>query len=421
MQQASIWQQIFTRRMMICVFTGFASGLPLYLLLQLVPAWLKDGGVSLAEIGLFALVGLPYTWKFMWAPFLDRYFMASIGRRRTWLIPAQLGLLFSIGMLGFLHPESQLQMVVALCFVIALLSATQDIALDAYRRELLSDNELGLGNSIHVNAYRISGLIPGSLSLILAGKGFSWEFVFIITGLFMLLGLGLTLTIKDVAVEMPKRLDLVAAIIQPFQEFLERNGLSMALKIFAFMFLYKLGDNMATALSTPFYMDIGFSMIEIGLIAKHAALWPMIIGGMLGGILMLKIGINRALWLFGAVQMITILGFAVLAEVGHSLPVLAIVISLEYLGVGLGTAAFVAFIAKTTNPMFAATQFALLTAFAALPRTIASAFSGILVEMMGWTEFFLLCTLVAVPGMLMLIWVAPFNQNLPGQQNPGEK
>jgi PAT family beta-lactamase induction signal transducer AmpG len=181
-------------------------------------------------------------------------------------------------------------------------------------------------------------------------------------------------------------------------------------KILLFMLLYKLGDNMATALSTPFYMDIGFSKSEIGLIAKHAALWPMIIGGMLGGILMLKIGINRALWLFGIVQMVTILGFAVLAEIGHNIPALATVIALEYLGVGLGTAAFVAFIAKTTSPVYAATQFALLTAFAALPRTIASAFSGILVEMMGWTEFFLLCTALAVPGMLMLLWVAPFNQ-----------
>jgi MFS transporter, PAT family, beta-lactamase induction signal transducer AmpG len=410
--QPSIWQQIFTPRMLICIFTGFASGLPLYLLLQLVPAWLKDGGVSLAEIGLFALVGLPYTWKFLWSPFLDRYFMASVGRRRTWLIPTQAGLLLSICLLGVLQPESQLQAVVVLCFVIAILSATQDIALDAYRRELLADNELGLGNSIHVNAYRLSGLVPGSLSLILSDH-LPWDMVFFITGLFMLLGLGMTLLIKDVEVEIPPRLDIMGAIIQPFREFLDRNGLTMTLQILAFMLLYKLGDNMATALSTPFYMDIGFSKSDIGLVAKHAALWPMIIGGMLGGILMLKIGINRALWLFGIVQMITILGFAVLAEVGHNIPLLALVISMEYLGVGLGTAAFVAFIAKTTNPMFAATQFALLTAFAALPRTIVSAFSGILVEAMGWTHFFLLCTLLAVPGMLMLIWVAPFNQNLP--------
>ncbi len=407
MSERTLWQMMLSRRMLICVFTGFASGLPLYLLLQLVPAWLKDSGVSLADIGLFALVGLPYSWKFIWAPLLDRYFIAGFGRRRSWLLPAQIGLLLAIAGLGFLQPQSQWSVVVFLCFLIAVLSATQDIALDAYRRELLDDNELGLGSSIHINAYRIAGLVPGSLSLILADH-LSWEMVFIITSAFMLIGIGLTLSVKDISVEIPERLDFVAAIFQPFREFLDRNGAGMTLKILAFMILYKLGDNMATALSTPFYMDLGFTKSEIGLIAKNAALWPMIVGGMLGGVLMLKIGINRALWLFGGVQLVTILGFAVLAEVGNSIPVLAVVIAMEYLGVGLGTAAFGAFIAKTPNPVFAATQFALLTAFAALPRTIVSAFSGILVEIMGWTEFFLLCTLLALPGMLLLFSIAPW-------------
>jgi len=412
-QSSPLWQQIFTKRMLICIFTGFASGLPLYLLIQLVPAWLKEGGVSLTDIGLLSLATLPYTWKFIWSPFLDRYFFASIGRRRSWLLPTQLGLLICISVLGFLNPVEQYDYVVVLCFLVALLSSTQDIALDAYRRELLSENELGLGNSIHVNAYRISGLVPGALSLILADH-MAWEWVFIITGMFMLLGLGLTLSIRDVDVPIPKRLNLTAAIIQPFQEFLDRNGVRLTLQILVFMLLYKLGDNMATALSTPFYLDLGFTKTEIAVVAKNAALWPSIIGGMLGGILMLKIGINRALWLFGLVQLITIVGFAVLAELGNNIVMLAVVISLEYLGVGLGTAAFVAFIARTTNPMFAATQMALLTAFAALPRSIASAFSGMLVEWMGWTEFYLLCTLLAVPGMLMLIWVAPFSADKTG-------
>lgn len=405
----SLWQQVFTRSMLVCIFTGFASGMPLYLLLQLVPAWLKDGGVSLTDIGLFALVGLPYSWKFVWAPLLDRYFIAGFGRRRTWLLPTQLGLLFAIAALGFLHPQEQLQAVIVLSFIIAALSATQDVALDAYRRELLADNELGLGNSIHVNAYRLSGLVPGSLSLILSDL-LPWETVFIVTALFMLAGIGLTLAIREPAPPAPKNLDFISTIIDPFREFIERNGLGMTVKILLFMLLYKLGDNMATALSTPFYMDIGFSKTEIGMIAKHAALWPMIVGGMLGGILMLKIGINRALWLFGVVQLLTILGFAVLAEVGHNLVVLAVVIAMEYLGVGLGGAAFIAFIAKSTSPLYAGTQMALLTAFAALPRTIASAFTGYLVEWMGWTEFFLFCTLLAVPGMLMLFWVAPYNR-----------
>jgi PAT family beta-lactamase induction signal transducer AmpG len=183
----------------------------------------------------------------------------------------------------------------------------------------------------------------------------------------------------------------------------------MTVGILLFMFLYKLGDSMATALSTKFYLDLGFSSTEIGLVAKNAALWPAIVGGLLGGILMLKIGINRALWLFGIVQLITILGFVMLAEVGNNLLIFSLVIALEYLGVGLGTAAFTAFIARATNPQFAATQFALLTAFAVLPRTVAASLTGLIVEQVGWTSFFLICTLLAIPGMLMLYWVAPWN------------
>ena len=408
-QKSSIWSQIFNQHMLICIFTGFSSGLPLYLLYQLVPAWLHSENIGLTEIGLFALVGLPYSWKFFWAPLLDRYFCTALGRRRSWLLPTQLGLLISIGALGFMDPQQHLQWIMVLSFVVALLSATQDVALDAYRRELLSDEELGLGSSIHVQAYRISGLIPGALSLILADH-LPWSWVFMITASFMILGIGLTLSIRDIEMELPRSVNLWATAIDPFKEFLNRNGITMTLQILSFMLLYKLGDSMATALSTPFYLDLGFTKTEIGIVAKNAALWPAIIGGLLGGLLMLKIGINRALWLFGLVQLVTIAGFAVLAEVGNSLWVLAFVIALEYLGVGLGTAAFTAFIARATSPKFAATQFALLTAFAVLPRTLASSLTGVLVEWVGWTEFYILCMLLALPGMLMLFWVAPWNQ-----------
>jgi PAT family beta-lactamase induction signal transducer AmpG len=393
--------------MLICVFTGFASGLPLYLLIQLIPAWFRKEGVSLADIGLFTLVTMPYVWKFAWAPLLDQFFFSSIGRRRSWLFPMQLLLLLGIASLGFFNPHTELESIVVLAGAIAIFSATQDIALDAYRREILSDHELGLGNSVHVQAYRISGLIPGSLSLILADF-LAWQWVFMITALFMLLGLALTLSVRETKQVDRIEYSFEAVLVAPFREFIERNGVAAALKILLFMLLYKLGDSMATALSTPFYIDLGFSLSEIGIVAKNAALWPSIVGGLIGGVLMLKIGINRALWLFGVVQLVTIIGFAILAEVGNSLVVLAVVISLEYLGVGLGTAAFTAFIARTTSLRFAATQFALLTALAALPRTVASSVSGFIVEYIGWTEFFILCTVLAIPGMLMLFWVAPF-------------
>jgi PAT family beta-lactamase induction signal transducer AmpG len=412
MPTLSIREALFNRRMLICIFTGFASGMPLYLLVSLVPAWLRSEGVGLKEIGFFALVGLPYTWKFLWAPLLDRYqlslFSLRLGLRRSWMLGTQVALLLAIAALGFFDPSSQLWPIAWLCLLIAFLSATQDVVLDAYRRQLLPDQELGMGNSIHVNAYRIAGLVPGSLSLILADT-LPWQTVFIVTSAFMLTGIGLTLSIREPDQPARHPTNLKSAVVDPFNEFFSRKGFKQAGLILLFMLLFKLGDSMATALSTPFYLDLGFTMTQIGLVAKHAALWPMVVGGILGGILMLKIGINRALWLFGLVQILSILGFALLARVGGGVWLLGLVIGFEYLGVGLGTAAFVAFIARTTHPAFAATQFALFTAITAVPRTVASSATGIIVESLGWESFFYLCTILAIPGMLLLVKVAPWN------------
>jgi MFS transporter, PAT family, beta-lactamase induction signal transducer AmpG len=238
-----------------------------------------------------------------------------------------------------------------------------------------------------------------------------WDSVFLITALFMLPGLIMTLLVQEPALKNGTPKTLKAAVVEPFQEFIGRRGVKSALTILAFIFLYKLGDSMATALATPFYLDMGFSKTEIGLIAKNAGLWPSVIGGMLGGIWMMKIGINRALWIFGAIQMIAILGFAWLAVAGHSLFWLGAVIGLEAFGVGLGTAAFVAYIAHTTNPLYTATQFALFTSLAAVPRTVANSATGYLVEYFGWQQFFIFCFVIAIPGMLLLLKVAPWNQD----------
>jgi PAT family beta-lactamase induction signal transducer AmpG len=404
---SSVKQAFFNRRMLICVFTGFSSGLPLYILIGLLPAWLRSEGVDLKAIGLFALIQLPYTWKFFWAPLFDR-FVPPLGRRRGWLLITQMALLLSIPAFGMLHPDLDLWAIAYLAVVVAFFSASQDIVLDAYRRELLLDAELGLGNAVHVNAYKIAGLIPGSLSLILADH-LPWSGVFFITALFMLLGVAMTLFVSEPELKNGAPKTLRAAVVEPFQEFIGRNGLKSAVLILCFIFFYKLGDSMATALATPFYLDMGFSKTEIGLIAKNAGLWPSVVGGLLGGIWMVKLGINRALWIFGLVQMIAILGFAWLALVGHSLLWLGVVIGIEALGVGLGTAAFVAFIAHATHPLYTATQFALFTSLAAVPRTFANAATGYLVEWFGWVAFFLFCFVIAIPGMLLLFKVAPWN------------
>ena len=417
----SVWQQLFTRRMLICVFTGFASGLPLYLLLNLVPAWLRTEHIDLKVIGAFALIQFPYTWKFLWAPLLDRYAVPVLGRRRGWMLLMQGALLVVIATLGGFSPQKDLTMIVLFTTLLALLSATLDIALDAYRRELLFDNELGLGNAVHVNAYRISGLIPGSLALILADH-LPWDMVFMITALFMLPGMVMTLLVKEPHRAEPPR-TLREAVVEPFHEFITRKGWQSALLILAFLFFYKLGDSLCTSLATPFYLDMGFSKSQIGLIAKNAGLWPAVIGALLGGIWMLKIGINRALWLFGAVQVVSIFGFYWLALQGAQAEVttlhltqLALVIGLEALGVGLGTAAFVAYIAHTTHPAYTATQFALFTSLAAVPRTFVNATAGWLADKLGWGSFFLLCAALAIPGMLLLLKVAPWNDAVPGDR-----
>ncbi|WP_434632633.1 AmpG family muropeptide MFS transporter [Chromobacterium sp. CV08] len=412
------WRRdVFSRTMLVCVFTGFASGLPLYTLLNLLPAWLRSEGVDLKSIGLFALIGLPYTWKFLWSPLLDRYALPLLGRRRGWMLASQLALLAALALFGLFDPRQDIWSIAGLALAVAFFSASQDIVLDAFRREILNDTQLGLGNTVHINAYRLAGLVPGSLSLILADH-LDWGSVFVVTALFMLPGAAMTLMVKEPAQTSGSPKTLREAVVEPFHEFLARRGWRDALWILGFIFLYKLGDSMATSLATPFYLDMGYAKSQIGLVAKHAGLWPAVIGGLLGGLWMIKLGINRALWAFGAVQVVSILGFAWLASYGRfdsvgaeQLAMLAVVIGFEALGVGLGTAAFVAFIARSTHPAYTATQFALFTSLAAVPRTLANAATGYIVDSVGWTSFFFLCTALAIPGMMLLVRVAPWGDD----------
>ena len=405
------WREaLLNRRMLICIMTGFSSGLPLYLLLNLLPAWLRTEGIDLKAIALFSLVQFPYTWKFLWSPLLDRYALPWLGRRRGWMFAMHVALIASIAALGFLAPQTEIWTIAYLAAVVAFFSASLDIAMDAYRREILPDAELGLGNSFYVNAYRISSLVPGSLALILADR-MPWSTVFMVTALFLLPGLVMTLVVREPAATSAAPKSLADAVVLPFREFVLRSGWRHALLILLFIFLYKLGDSMATALATPFYLEMGYTKTDIGIVAKNAGLWASVAGGMLGGLWMVKIGINRGLWVFGVAQMLPILGFAWLATIGSpNLWALGVVIAFEAAGVGLGTVAYVAFIARTTDPRFTATQFALFTSLSAVPRTLINATTGWIVAQMGWFNFFLLCTLLALPGMALLLRVAPWNE-----------
>jgi len=401
-------------RMLVCVVIGFSSGLPLFLLFNLLPAWLKTEGLSLTTIGAFALVQLPYTWKFLWAPLADRYGFPGFGRRRSWMFVSQLALIACIVTLGSLDPTANIQAVVLVATVVSFLSATQDIAIDAFRRELLEESELGLGNAIFVNAYKVAGLVPGSLSLFLADH-LPWFQVFAVTAAFLVPGAILSLVIAEPANAVAAPRTLRAAVVEPFVEFFNRQGWRSAMLVLSFVFLYKLGDSLATALATPFYLEMGFTKTDIGIVAKNAGLWCSVAGGLLGGLWMIRLGINRALWVFGVAQAVAILGFVWLASQGSApsnavrLLQLGVVIGVEAFGVGLGTTAFVSYIARTTSPAYAATQYALFTSLMAVPRTVINAFAGVLVESLGWVDFFWLCFALAMPGMLLLARVAKWN------------
>ena len=404
------WRSFLNRRMLIILFLGFSSGLPLFILLNLLQAWLAKSGLNVKALGLFALVMFPYTWKFLWSPLMDRFSFPTLGRRRGWMALTQAALFLAIGFLGTLDPLTQVTQIAIMASAIAFLSASQDIVIDAYRREILPDKEQGLGAALHVNAYKLAGLVPGALSLILADR-MPWDKVFGITAAFMLPGLICTLLVAEPKVYGAPPKSIREAVVLPFSEFIKRDGWSRALWVLGFIFLFKLGDSMATALSTKFYLDVGFTMTQIGVIAKTTGLWASIAGGIVGGIWMVKLGINRALWIFGAIQAVAIFGFAWLAVSGPNPAILGAAIGFEAFGsLGLGAAAFVAYISRTTDPRYTATQYALFSSLAAVPRTFINSTAGYIVAETGWFWFFIICFVLAIPGMLMLPKIAPWNE-----------
>ena len=420
----SFVEALFNKRMLICLFNGASAGLPLFYIYHLIPAWLRSEGVDLKTIGLFALVGIPYNWKILWSPLLDFFELPFLGLRRGWMLVTQIACMLTMFSMALLDPQVSIGWIAYAAATLAFFSASQDIVLDAYRRELLADRELGLGNSMYMNGYRAIVFVPGGLGLILSDH-LSWSSVHIIIGLFMFIGIIKTLLIKEVSLPERSIKTLRESVVEPLKEFFAREGKKSALLFISFLFFYKIGDNLATALSTPFYLDVGFSKTVIGSTVKLVNFWSMIVGSFIGGLGIYRFGINKCLWMFGLVQMASIFGFAILNEVGPVLWVLAAVISVEYLGVGLGASALVAFMARATNKNFTATQFALFSSLIALPRTFANATTGFLIEGigvddgwlyetfgaingMGYTWFFIFCGFTALPGMILLFWVAPW-------------
>ncbi len=402
-----LFKVILSRRMLVALVMGFSAGLPLLLTLSLLQARMKKEGVDLAVIGLMALVGLPYTLKFVWAPVLDRFALPFFGRRRGWLLISQVLLVLAIVVLGLTPAAPHTWAVALAALAVTFFSASQDIVIDAYRREDLADVELGMGSSLYVAGYRLGMWVVGGGAFILAGY-FSFAAVYLVMAACMLPGLITTLLTPEPEAPFGVPRSIREAVIEPFKEYFARRE---ALWILAFILLYKIGDTMASAMTIPFYLETGFSMTEIGLVVKTFGAGAVIAGGLVGGGLMLKLGISRSLWIFGGLQALSTAGFMALAHIGHNLPALTAVIAFENLSAGMGTAAYLAFMASITNKKFTATQYALLSSLMGIPRVIASAGTGYMAKFLGWPGFFLACTLVAIPGMLLLIKFAPWRSS----------
>ena len=410
----SIIRVLFSRRILVAFLMGFSSGLPLLLTIGVLQAWMREKGVDLTWIGMIALVQLPYTWKFIWAPVLDRFTLPFLGRRRGWLLVAQLCLILSIAALGYSDPVKNAATMVVAAILVSFFSASQDIVVDAYRREDLADEELGLGSSMYIYGYRLGMLLAGGGGLIMADH-MSYARVYLIMAACMIPGVLTTLLTPEPKVSAGAPRTMKEAVLNPMVEYFSRNN---AVWILVFILLYKIGDTMASAITTPFYLDLGFSKTDIGAVVKVFGTGATLVGAFLGGVILLRLGINRSLWIFGILQALSTACFAILARIGYSIPALSGVIAFENLSSGMGTAAFVAFMASITNKKFTATQYALLTSLIGVPRTFAASVTGFMAKNIGWESFFIVCTLVAIPGMLLLLKFAPWNSKTGVEAEP---
>ncbi|AFZ30493.1 major facilitator superfamily MFS_1 [Gloeocapsa sp. PCC 7428] len=408
MANRSLLQVFQSRKMVALLLLGVSSGLPLLLTSKTLQAWMTVEGVDLKSIGLFSLVALPYSLKFLWAPILDRFALPFLGRRRGWLIALQIGLILAIAFMGFQQPAQALQLLAINALFVAFFSATQDIAGDAYRADVLAEKEMGAGAAVFVLGYRVALLITGSLALILADR-ISWTSVYLLMASVMIIGVIGTLIAPEPEGHIQLPASLSEAVLLPFGEFFQRLGALTGFFILCFIVLYKLGDALVNNMSTPFLLQIGFTQTDIGAIQGGMGLIATIVGALAGGAILSKIGINRSLWVFGGLQAISNLAYFMQAQLGRNYPFMVLTINIENFCAGLGTAAFVAFLMSLCNQRFSATQYALLSSLMAVSRDILVAPAGALAESTGWSLFFIISIVAAIPGLLLLPVFAPWN------------
>lgn len=391
-----------SRRVAAMLFLGFASGLPLSLSGSTLQAWMTVAGVDIKTIGIFTLVGLPYTVKFLWAPFMDRFAPPLLGRRRGWIVLTQMVLMLVIGAMGGFDPARAPLLLAALALLLAFASASQDVVFDAYRTDVLTEKERGVGAAVSVLGYRVAMLTSGALALILADH-IGWRTTYSLMAALMTIGVIAAWIAPEPAVHAKPPRTLTEAVVGPLQEFFGRPE---ALAMLLLIILYKLGDAFAGSLTTAFLIrGVGFTPTDVGTINKGLGLVATIVGALFGGGMMVKLGLYRALMLFGVLQAISNLAFMVLAWAGKSYTLMVVAVAFENLAGGMGTAAFVALLMALCDLRFSATQFALLSALSAVGRVFVGPPSGFIVEAVGWITFFFYTFLAALPGLLLLWWL----------------
>lgn len=394
-------------RMLCLLLLGYSAGLPLLLIGGTLQAWMTDSQVDLGTIGMVSLIGLPYTIKFVWSPFLDRFKLPFLSRRKGWMLLFQACLVVSIFSLSLINPKEHLSIVAIVALMIAFFSASQDIVLDAYRREILPDEELGFGSSVYVTGYRLAMLVASSGALILADQ-IPWNDVYKWMAVFMAPAILFTIISPKERGDISSPKNMKEAIIGPLREFFTRPG---AITIILFILLFKVGDLMAANLTTTFFQQTGYSKTDIGTVAKGVGVIATIVGGLIGGVIMLRLPMKLSLVIFGILQAVSTLGFALLASLPVQWSSLAAIIGFENFSAGMGMAAYGAFMAALTDKRFTATQYALLSSIMGITRVILPAPTGFIAGAVGWESFFVICTLAAVPGMLLLIPVFRLENN----------
>jgi PAT family beta-lactamase induction signal transducer AmpG len=395
--------QVFrSRRIAVITFLGFSSGLPLALTGGTLQAWMAVAGVDLQTIGIFSLVGIPYVLKFLWSPFMDRYVPPWLGRRRGWILITQAILVLGISAMAFGSPREFPWLLAIFALFVAFSSASQDIVIDAYRTDVLKERERGAGAAVFVMGYRIATLVSGALALILSDH-IGWQNTYLFMAAVMVIGMISTLAGPEPEERVAPPISLQEAVAGPLRDYFSRNA---AISLLFLIVLYKLGDAYAGVLTSAFLIKgVGFSASDVGTINKGFGFVSLIVGAMVGGSLMVRLGLFRSLLSFGILQAVSNLSFMLLAWIGKSYGMLVFAVAFENFSGGMGTAAFVSLLMAMCNHRYTATQYALLSSLAALGRIFIGPTSGFLVEAVGWASFFFITTLTALPGLGLLWWL----------------